>query len=257
LTDTRSARIREDLRRQILSGRLAPGARLPTERQLAVRYAVSATTINKVMTALDLDGLLERRRGTGTYVRPDLTRRATAVVLGPPHAPPGPVFWADLAREAIAWAAKRDGGVRTYLEAGTVPPAETPLAADARVGRLSGALLLGAGAAAARVLEACGIPFVHLAGDGPGPAVRVAWGDSRGDRGGDVPPDALSDHAPPDRAARDDAARNGATRARIDPVQIVQAGFELLMALERANREGITLPAADVVRTVRPRSADT
>lgn len=224
MNDTPSARIADELRRDILSGRLAPGARLPTERQLAVRFGISSTTVNKIMTLLEREGLLERARGLGTYVRPDLGRRALAVVLGPPDAPPGAAFWADLLRHTVAWGAKREGGVRTYLDLAASPAADTPLDADARAGRLAGALLLGAPGAAG-VLEELAVPCVHVAGDGPAPAVRIDWGD----------------------------AAAGAAASRLDPVEVVQAAFELLAALERAAREGRTLPPAEHVRTVRPR----
>ncbi len=185
MSDTRSARIRDELRRDILSGRLVPGARLPTERELAVQYGLTPTTINKIMTALELDGLLDRRRGTGTYVRPDLARRALAVVLGPPGLPPASL-WQALAQQAIESASKREGGVRTYVAAGTALMAETPLAADARTGRLDGALLLGAGPVAATILEEAGLPLVHVAGSGPGPMVRIAWREATRDLAADM-----------------------------------------------------------------------
>lgn len=181
MNDNPSSRLCDELRREILSGRIAAGARLPTERQLAVRYGISSTTINKIMTLLELEGLLERRRGSGTYVRPDLAHRAMAVVLGPMLAPPGAVFWADLAQLAVESASKRAGGVRCYFAAGTAFMAETPLAADARSGRITGALLLAAGDAAAAVLEDAGLPFVSLAAGGPGPAVRIAWREAARD----------------------------------------------------------------------------
>jgi hypothetical protein len=163
VNDNPSSRLCDELRREILSGRLAAGMRLETERELSVRYGISSTTINKIMTLLELEGLLERRRGLGTYVRADLACRAVAVVLGPMHAPPGAVFWADLSHLAVEVASKRDGGARCYFAAGTAFMAETPLAADARAGRVSGALLLAAGDAVAAVLESAGLPFVSLA----------------------------------------------------------------------------------------------
>jgi len=181
VNDNPSQRICGELRREILSGRLAAGARLPTERQLSVQYGISSTTVNKIMTLLELEGLLERRRGSGTYVRPDLARRAMALVLGPMLAPPGAVFWTDLAHLAVESASKRAGGVRCYFAAGTAFMAETPLAADARAGRITGALLLAAGDAAAAVLEDAGLPFVSLAAHGPGPAVRIAWREASRD----------------------------------------------------------------------------
>ena len=181
MADTRSDFLRDEIRREILSGRLEPGARLPTERDLAARHKVSLTTINKVMAGLELEGLVERSRGRGTFVRPDLGRRSTAVVLGPPHAPPGPRWRAHLARLALESAGRMAGGARAYLAAGTAASDETALARDARAGRIWGALGVGAGVAAAAVLEKAGVPFVELAGEGDGPAVRIAWGEAVGD----------------------------------------------------------------------------
>jgi len=181
LGQNRSDSLRHEIRHEILSGRLAPGERLPTERALAARHSVSLTTINKVMAGLELEGLLERGRGRGTFVRPDLANRAVAVVFGPPHAPPGPRFWAEVGRLALESAARMPGGVRAYLAAGTAPSGETALARDARGGRLAGALLLGAGVGTAAALEEAGLPMVDLAGDGEEAAVRIAWGEAVGD----------------------------------------------------------------------------
>ena len=187
MADTRSDFLRDEIRREILSGRLEPGARLPTERDLAARHKVSLTTINKVMAGLELEGLVERGRGRGTFVRPDLGRRSAAVVVGPPHAPPGPRLRAHLARLALESAGRMAGGARAYLAAGTAASDETALARDARAGRIWGALGVGAGVAAAAVLEKAGVPFVELAAcpvrcrGGDGPAVRIAWGEAVGD----------------------------------------------------------------------------
>jgi len=187
VADTRSDFLRDEIRREILSGRLEPGARLPTERDLAARHKVSLTTINKVMAGLELEGLVERGRGRGTFVRPELGRRSAAVVLGPPHAPPGPRWRAHLARLALESAGRMPGGARAYLAAGTAASDETALARDARAGRIWGALGVGAGVAAAAVLQKAGIPFVELAAcpersrGGDGPAVRIAWGEAVGD----------------------------------------------------------------------------
>jgi GntR family transcriptional regulator len=52
----------------IASGRLPPGEQLPTVRQLAVDLRVNANTIAKVYAHLERDGVLETRRGVGTFV---------------------------------------------------------------------------------------------------------------------------------------------------------------------------------------------
>jgi DNA-binding FadR family transcriptional regulator len=58
----------EDLRAQILNGALPDGARLPSERELAARYGVSAPTIREAVRVLSAMGLLSTRNGTRTTV---------------------------------------------------------------------------------------------------------------------------------------------------------------------------------------------
>ncbi len=60
-----------DLRGQILSRRLERGTRLPSERELAVRYDVSPPTIREAIRALSATNLVEARHGAGTFVTAD------------------------------------------------------------------------------------------------------------------------------------------------------------------------------------------
>ena len=53
----------------IISGQLQPGHQLPAERRLAEIANVSRVTIRKAIAGLVADGLLEQRRGAGTFVR--------------------------------------------------------------------------------------------------------------------------------------------------------------------------------------------
>ena len=46
----------------------APGTALPTERELAVRFGTSRTTVRQALTALTADGRLDRTQGRGTFV---------------------------------------------------------------------------------------------------------------------------------------------------------------------------------------------
>ena len=64
------------IRRAIDQGLLAPGERLPAERELANRLAVSRSTVVTAFDALRAEGLLESRQGSGTRVRQRSTRRA-------------------------------------------------------------------------------------------------------------------------------------------------------------------------------------
>ncbi len=61
-------RVAEDLSRKIATGLYAVGQRLPSERDLAQSYAVSRPTIREAIIALELDGLVDVRLGSGVYV---------------------------------------------------------------------------------------------------------------------------------------------------------------------------------------------
>ncbi len=63
------AQLERSIRAAIATGELEPGAQLPTVRQLAVDLAVNANTVAKVYLQLERDGILETRRGVGTFVR--------------------------------------------------------------------------------------------------------------------------------------------------------------------------------------------
>jgi GntR family histidine utilization transcriptional repressor len=65
-------RIRRDLERRILSGKLAPGARLPTEQDFMADYGCARMTVNKALSALVAAGLIVRRKRAGSFVaRPE------------------------------------------------------------------------------------------------------------------------------------------------------------------------------------------
>src|SRR5690606_10749480 len=54
---------------EIRSGRLAPGTRLPTHRQLAAREHLSLVTATRVYAELRAMGLVSGETGRGTFVR--------------------------------------------------------------------------------------------------------------------------------------------------------------------------------------------
>jgi GntR family transcriptional regulator len=62
------AQLERALRAAIASGRLQPGAQLPTVRQLAVDLRVNANTVARVYAELERAGVLETRRGVGSFV---------------------------------------------------------------------------------------------------------------------------------------------------------------------------------------------
>jgi GntR family transcriptional regulator len=66
--------VSDALRRQIQE--LAPNSLLPTEHQLAKRFAVSRITVSRALSLLERSGLVSRRRGQGTVTSPaKITRR--------------------------------------------------------------------------------------------------------------------------------------------------------------------------------------
>ena len=62
------AQLERGIRSAIAAGRLEVGAQLPTVRQLAVDLKVNANTVAKVYAFLERVGVLETRRGVGTFV---------------------------------------------------------------------------------------------------------------------------------------------------------------------------------------------
>jgi GntR family transcriptional regulator len=63
------AQLDRSIRAAIATGELQAGFQLPTVRQLAVDLAVNANTVARVYAQLERDGILETRRGVGTFVR--------------------------------------------------------------------------------------------------------------------------------------------------------------------------------------------
>ncbi len=58
-----------ELSREIRSGRLTKGQRLPSEAELVRRFGASRITVGRAMRDLQSHGLVERRVGSGTYVK--------------------------------------------------------------------------------------------------------------------------------------------------------------------------------------------
>ena len=57
------------LRERILNGELEPSSRLPGELSLAAEYGISRVTVRRALDTLASDGLIDRRPGSGTFVR--------------------------------------------------------------------------------------------------------------------------------------------------------------------------------------------
>jgi GntR family transcriptional regulator len=73
------AQLERALRASIATGRLQPGDQLPTVRQLAVELRVNANTVARVYAELERAGVIETRRGVGSFIS------ATADEARPPR----------------------------------------------------------------------------------------------------------------------------------------------------------------------------
>ncbi len=63
------ARITQVLRDQILQGELSPGDRLPSFTEMKAQHGIALSTIEKVISTLEQEGLVERQHGRGTFVK--------------------------------------------------------------------------------------------------------------------------------------------------------------------------------------------
>ena len=81
----------DEVREAILGGRLGPGSRLPSTRDLAAELGVSRNTVMNAFLQLLAEGYLEGRVGSGTYVSrslpDDLLRPRRGAAGGTPRAP--------------------------------------------------------------------------------------------------------------------------------------------------------------------------
>src|SRR6218665_1933573 len=59
--------IADQVRQLILNGQYPPGSRLPAERELAQQLGVSRPSLREALIALEIDGTIEIRMGSGIY----------------------------------------------------------------------------------------------------------------------------------------------------------------------------------------------
>jgi GntR family transcriptional repressor for pyruvate dehydrogenase complex len=74
----------EKIKGMIVSGELAPGSRLPPEKELAERLGLSRSSMREAVKALEVIRVLDVRRGDGTYVtslEPKLLLEAISFVV--------------------------------------------------------------------------------------------------------------------------------------------------------------------------------
>lgn len=65
------------IKREIATGRIALGEKLPSGRDLALQYTINPNTASRVYKELENEGVCFTRRGLGTFVSedPDLVKR--------------------------------------------------------------------------------------------------------------------------------------------------------------------------------------
>ena len=68
------------LRSEIAAGRYSAGNRIPSESQLVKQFGVSRPTVARALLDLQNEGLVERRAGSGTYVRSSGSNTAAVLV---------------------------------------------------------------------------------------------------------------------------------------------------------------------------------
>lgn len=100
---TLEARIRGEIEARIRSGEWAPGTRIPFEHELVAEHGCARATVNKALSRLAREGLIERRRRAGSFVARPQFRSA---VIGVPDigllvAARGEAYRWELAERAV------------------------------------------------------------------------------------------------------------------------------------------------------------
>lgn len=67
--------VAQQIRARVISGEFAPQQKLPTEHELASRFQVSRNVIREAIARLKLNGLIETRRGVGSFVATDFNAK--------------------------------------------------------------------------------------------------------------------------------------------------------------------------------------
>ena len=78
-----SQAVAEALAEEIAQGRLKPGERLRSERDLSAAFDVGRSSVREAIKALESRGLVEGRHGEGTFVRPQGLETLVRVPSGP------------------------------------------------------------------------------------------------------------------------------------------------------------------------------
>lgn len=169
------------LRRAIISGRAAPGSRMPSRAVLMARHRVSSITVQRTFDQLAEDGFVVSRGKLGTWVvktPPHLYRYGLAFASNPGNV----MYWRGLDRALLAVASARPTGegwtFRRYFDTAGVQGQQElqALHDDIAAGRLAGLISAYGSATAVRAVRCQWpkFPVVEIsAGEGPGAATVV------------------------------------------------------------------------------------
>ena len=108
LLQPKYARITKALREQIVQGQLRPGDRLPSFTEMKAQHGIALSTIEKVISTLEQEGLVERQHGRGTFVKQQKRQKTDYIgfIASASHATPLSPFHTTLM-----------GGVQQAIEA--------------------------------------------------------------------------------------------------------------------------------------------
>jgi GntR family transcriptional regulator len=87
----------QQVRRDVMLGRLRPGEQLPTVKEVVEALSVNPNTVVKAYGELEHEGVVVRRQGVGTFVAPSPSTVSLAV---PPQLLGSLARWVGRAREA-------------------------------------------------------------------------------------------------------------------------------------------------------------
>ncbi|MCX5662691.1 MAG: GntR family transcriptional regulator [Planctomycetota bacterium] len=107
-----------ELRRAIITGTLAPGARVPTRAELVSQNGLSLITVQRALERLERDGFVESRGSLGTFVArfPPHRFRYGLAFVNPSNVVALSNYWSTLAQHADSMASAEPRRVHTYFD---------------------------------------------------------------------------------------------------------------------------------------------
>lgn len=64
-------KVYQEIKESIEQGKVKPGGKLPTEKELQSEYKVSRDTVRKALSKLEQEGFIDRKSALGTFVKQD------------------------------------------------------------------------------------------------------------------------------------------------------------------------------------------